>query len=254
MTSSALRTFLPFVIIVATWWFVYELGGLPPQLLPSPMAVSREFVSQLLTESFWSGLTVSIGRVFVGFLLSAVIAVPVGLLMARSRAFNATYAPLNNYIRYLPVAALVPLMILWLGIGFANKVAVIFIGTFFQLTVMLYDNFRQVPPGFVEAARWLGSRNALDQTWRVILPYRLPYVFDDLKVALGWAWSYLLVAEIVAANSGIGFEIIQAQRFLQTQKLMTLIFVVGIVGLLFDWIFDRINRAVFRWRLLEDHQ
>jgi NitT/TauT family transport system permease protein len=252
--APILRTLTPFILVVGLWWLGYEIGGLPPQLLPSPLAVLEAFIIQLGSQNFWIGLGVSIGRVFVGFTLSAMLAVPIGLLMTWNRDFRDSYTPLNNYIRYLPVAALVPLLILWLGIGFANKVAVIFIGTFFQLTIMLHDNFRQVPLGYLEAARWVGARNSLDLIWRVVLPYRLPYVMDDLKVALGWAWSYLLVAEIVAANSGIGFEIIQAQRFLQTQKLMALILVVGFMGLLFDWLFDLLNRTVFRWRLLEDHR
>jgi NitT/TauT family transport system permease protein len=143
---------------------------------------------------------------------------------------------------------------LWLGIGFANKVAVIFVGTFFQLTVMLSANFRQVPQGYLEAARWVGARSSWNLIRRVVLPYRLPYMFDDLKVALGWAWSYLLVAEIVAASSGVGFKIIQAERFLRTDELIALILVVGLIGLAFDWVFERVNRLLFPWRLFEDHE
>jgi NitT/TauT family transport system permease protein len=251
---NALRTAAPFALIVAAWWLIFATAGLPVQLLPSPLAVVVDLNEQLLSQDFWLDLAVSTARVTTGFLLSAVLAIPVGLLMTWKKGFRDSYIPLNNYLRYLPVAALVPLLILWLGIGFSNKVAVIFIGTFFQLTVMLYDNFRQVPRGFVEGAKWLGARSAWDLIWRVIVPSRLPYVMDDLKVALGWAWSYLLVAEIVAATSGIGFKIIQANRFLQTQQLIALVLVVGLIGMTFDWSFDHLNRKFFRWRLLEDNQ
>jgi NitT/TauT family transport system permease protein len=250
----AVRATLPFVVVVGAWWLMYAVADVPVQLLPSPLAVAEAFADQLGSYQFWMDLGVSAGRVFTGFLLSVVFAVPVGLLIAWNANFRRSYVPINNYIRYLPVAALVPLLILWLGIGFQNKVAIIFIGTFFQLTIMLYDNFRHVPQGFLEAARWIGARGRWELVTRVVLPYRLPYVLDDLKVGLGWAWSYLLVAEIVAANSGIGFKIMQAQRFLQTQDLLALIMVVGIVGLAFDWAFDWVNARAFRWRILEDHQ
>jgi NitT/TauT family transport system permease protein len=248
------RAMWPFVAVTAFWWLIYATADLPVQLLPSPLSVAEALVFQFVSTQFWIDLGVSAGRVSVGFVLSVVLAMPVGLAMTWSARFRDSYTPFNNYIRYLPVAALVPLMILWLGIGFQNKVAIIFIGTFFQLTIMLHDNFRQVPQGYLESARWIGARSSWVLLWRVILPYRLPYVLDDLKVAFGWAWSYLLVAEIVAANSGIGFKIIQAQRFLQTQDMLALIFVVGGIGLAFDWGFDWINRSAFHWRSLEDHQ
>jgi NitT/TauT family transport system permease protein len=252
--NTALRIAAPFVLLVAAWWLIFATAGLPVQLLPSPLAVGIALTEQLLSQDFWLDLTISAARVTTGFLFSALLAIPVGLLMTWNKGFRDAYIPLNNYVRYLPVAALVPLLILWLGIGFSNKVAVIFIGTFFQLTIMVYDTFRQVPRGFVEGAKWLGARSAWDLIWRVIVPSRLPYVMDDLKVALGWAWSYLLIAEIVAATSGIGFKIIQAQRFLQTQQLIALVLVVGFIGVALDWSFDRLNRKLFHWRLLEDHQ
>jgi NitT/TauT family transport system permease protein len=251
---SLVRAAWPFVALTTLWWLIYETAELPVQLLPSPLSVAVALADQFVSPEFWTDLGVSAGRVFVGFLLSAVLALPVGLAMTWSAGFRGSYSPINNYIRYLPVAALVPLMILWLGIGFQNKVAIIFIGTFFQLTIMLHDNFRHVPQGFLESARWIGARSTWGLIWRIIIPYRLPYVVDDLKVAFGWAWSYLLVAEIVAANSGIGFKIIQAQRFLQTQDMLALILVVGAIGLIFDWAFDWINRNAFQWRSLEDYE
>lgn len=240
-----------FMLACVVWYGCYWLQLFPPQLFPSPHTVLADIVLQLITLSFWTDLTVSIYRVLIGFLLAGLLAVPFGIYMSLYGRFDAAYTPFNNFVRYLPVAALVPLVMLWFGTGNLQKAIVIFIGTFFQLTLMTRDNFSQVPKGLIETGEVLGARSQWRLIRTIVIPSRLPYVFDDLKVALGWAWSYLLVAEVIAAQRGIGFKIMQANRFLQTPRIMALIVVVGIVGIIMDWIFERINRTLFRWRHLE---
>lgn len=146
---------------------------------------------------------------------------------------------------------MVPLLMLLFGTGDFEKFFVIFIGSFFQITLLIRDDVNNFDKGYIEAARYLGVRNNFQIIKRIIIPARLPYIFDILKVGLGWAWSYLLVAEIVAAQNGIGFKIMQANRFLQTSNMLVFIFTIGLIGVTTDSIFDHISKRIFLWRTIQ---
>ncbi len=142
--------------------------------------------------------------------------------------------------------SLVPLCILWVGIGDLNKILVIFIGTVFQVIPLVADTARNVPGSLVDSARVHGA-SQLQILRRVIVPWCAPTIYDHCRVALGWAWSYLVVAEIVATTSGIGRVIIQAQRFIQTPRVMAGILVIGVLGLIFDQTAKAIKPRLFPW-------
>ena len=163
------------------------------------------------------------------------IAIPLGILMSSYRGVGAFTEPLIDFVRYLPVPALVPLTLIWLGIGEGSKIALLWIGTFFQLVLLVADDARRVPSEYIETGRTLGARRPCLMT-DVLFPAMLPNMVDSLRITLGWCWTYLIVAEIVAASSGIGYELWTARRYGKTPEVFAGILTIGIIGLVSDQI------------------
>ena len=235
-----------FVLGLSLWWAVTAAGAVDPLFLPGPGAVARRFYSWLLSGDLTSDALVSIFRVTAGFLLSAVMALPLGLAIGAYRPLRAFFEPLLEFARYLPAVAFVPVVLLWAGIGEASKVMVIWIGTFFQMVIMLSEDVARVPMPQIEAARTIGASDR-EVLLLVLLRSALPAMFDTMRITLGWAWTYLVVAELVAANSGLGYAILKAQRFLQTDRIFVGIIVIGLIGLTCDQILRLAHRKLFPW-------
>lgn len=193
-----------------------------------------------------SDIGASVIRVTLGFIVAAIFAVPIGILMGSLKVCEAAVEPILSFIRYMPASAFIPLFILWLGIGESEKVAVILFGTFFPLTLMIMDITKNVPLDLIETSYTLGvSRWGVFK--RIILPASLPGIVDTLRIAFGWAWTYLVVAEIVAAGSGLGYMIMQSQRFLKTGNIIVGILVIGIIGIMIDVAFKLAYKKLFPW-------
>lgn len=237
---------LPFVIIVALWQWIGADSGPRSVFLPTPGAVLRALYELFRDGEFYADIGWSVLRVTVAFGLSALVAIPVGLVAGRFRWVALFVHPVNDFTRYLPVPSLVPLCILWVGIGDLNKILVIFLGTVFQLIPLVADCATTVPESFIDMGRIYGA-SRFQVIARVVIPWCSPTIYDHCRVALGWAWSYLVIAELVATTSGIGRVIIQAQRFIQTPKVIAGILVIGILGLLFDQAFRIMRPRLFRW-------
>ncbi|MEM1164456.1 MAG: ABC transporter permease, partial [Pseudomonadota bacterium] len=175
------------------------------------------------------------------------IAVPLGLMMSSYRAVGAALEPFVDFVRYLPVPALVPLLIIWFGVGEASKIAVLWMGTFFQLLLLVQDDTKRVPGEYVESGFTLGASQ-----WQImrdiIVPASLPNIVDNVRITLGWCWTYLIIAEIVAASSGVGHVIWSLRRFVKTPEVMAGIVAIGIVGLLTDQAFRYAHRRWFRYQ------
>lgn len=237
---------IPFVIVLAAWQFFGASEGPRSIFLPPPTKVAAAFLELFTEQDFYADIGWSVYRVTVAFVLSVAIAIPVGILAGRFEAIAILVHPINDFTRYLPVPSLVPLCILWVGIGDVNKILVIFIGTVFQVVPLVADTAATVPQSLVDLSRVHGASRR-ETLLRVVLPWCAPTIFDHCRVALGWAWSYLVVAELVATTSGIGRVIIQAQRFLQTPRVMAGILVIGLLGLLFDQIMKAMRPRLFPW-------
>ncbi len=235
-----------FILGLALWWAVTAFGLIDPLFLPGPGAVLRRFITWLTDGDLLQDAGISIFRVLAGFLASAVMALPLGLMIGAYRPVRAFFEPLLEFARYLPAVAFVPVVLLWAGIGEASKIVVIWIGTFFQMVIMLSDDVARVPMPQIEAARTLGA-NGREIVLRVLARSAMPAMFDTLRVTLGLAWTYLVVAEIVAANSGLGYAIMKAQRFLQTDRIFVGIIVIGLIGLATDQLLRWLHRRLFPW-------
>ncbi|MFO1391173.1 MAG: ABC transporter permease [Agitococcus sp.] len=241
---AGLGLLTPFVL-----WWAATLNGANEIFLPKPWSVMTRIVTWWQEDDLWNDIFISISRVMGGFLLSALIALPLGLLIGSYKAVQAFLEPLTDFIRYMPAVAFIPLVMLWIGIDESSKVAIIFIGTFFQMMLMVAEDVRRVPMAQIEAAQTMGAtREELIRL--VIFPSAKPALLDTLRVTMGWAWTYLVVAELVAANSGLGYAILKAQRFLQTDKIFASMMLIGVIGLLTDQLFRALHRKAFPWLYL----
>ena len=228
------------------WAWLSASGLIDPIFLPGPVQVFTRLLSWLVEDDLWGDTLISMYRVMAGFALSAVLALPLGLLIGAFKPVEAVLEPLTDFIRYMPAVAFIPLVMLWLGIGESAKISIIFIGTFFQMVLMVAENVRLVPSAQIEAAQTMGATRG-EIIKLVLLQSAKPAILDTLRLTMGWAWTYLVVAELVAANSGLGYSILKAQRFLKTDTIFGGIILIGLIGLLMDQAFRWLHRRSFPW-------
>ena len=241
-----LLTLGPFGLLLLVWWSVTALQLIDPVFLPPPGRTFRSFLRLLSPEFVSQSLAPSSFRIAAAFLLSILIAAPVGIASSQIPLVARLVTPLFAFTRYLPVAAFVPLCILWFGIDDPQKIAVIVIGVMFQLTLLFAADTASVPGELVETGRTLGLTR-FQILRRIVLPWSMPAIWDDLRISAGWAWSYLVLAELVAGNKGIGYFIVQSQRYLETDRVFAAILFVGLLGALTDFAFRFSKTRLFRW-------
>lgn len=232
------------VLPLLVWAAFSASGWVDPVFLPGPWSVLQRLRTWLIDDDLLGDTAISVYRVLAGFLLSALLALPIGLMIGAFRPVEALLEPLTDFIRYMPAVAFIPLVMLWLGIDESAKVAIIFIGTFFQMVLMVAENVRLVPRAQIEAAQTMGATRE-EIVRLVLLQSAKPAILDTLRITMGWAWTYLVVAELVAANSGLGFAILRAQRFLKTDTIFGGILLIGLIGLLIDQSFRWLHRRSF---------
>jgi NitT/TauT family transport system permease protein len=228
-------------------WCALSYGGLVRgDFLPTPGAVVAAAVAGIEDGSLPVNTWTSVAEIMSGFLIASVLAVPLGILMGSFKIVEAAIEPLTNFVRYLPVSALIPLLILWVGIDMWEKVSVIFIGTFFQQLILIADVSRGVSQDLLDVSYTLGA-NRRTVVARVLIPATMPGVMDTLRVTLGWAWTYLVVAELVAANKGLGYFILNSMRGLFTDQIFLGIMVIGLLGLATDHLFKLLRHWMLPW-------
>ena len=239
----ALSSFAFFLIV----WSILTYGGLvDPLFLPSPGRVFQAGVDLFVELGFTTDILNSVYRVMLGFIVAALIGVPLGLFMGTFKVAEAFTEPVVGFIRYMPASAFIPLFILWLGIGDIEKIAIIFVGSFFQLVLMVAVVAKNVHKDMLETAYTLGAKR-FQVIRKVLLPASLPGIVDTLRIIVGWAWTYIIVAELVASASGIGYMIISAQRMLRTGNIIFGILTIGILGLITDYFCKWLYNRLFPW-------
>ena len=221
--------------LTATWWLVSTLGFFPAVFFPSPQRVFYAAVRMFASEGFAWDVFMSVLRVLTAFAVAALVAIPLALVMSSFKPFEAFVEPIIDFVRYVPVPSLLPLIVLWSGIGETSKFIVLFVGTFFQLVLLVKDDADNVPPILFDLARTMGasSRHLIRD---VLVPYLLPQIYDRLRVTLGWCWTYLVIAELIAVQRGVGHAIKEAQRFNASDQLFVCFIVLGVIGLATDFI------------------
>ncbi len=222
-----------------------------PVFLPAPHEVARAFVVAFVTPPYSKGdpwlhqsLWHSIQIIFWGFATSAIVGVPIGILCGTFDSCSKLFEPFIDFIRYMPAPAFGALCIALLGIEDGPKIAIIWIGTFFQMVLVVANTTRQLDMGLLEAAQTLGaSRRQL--VTRVILPGILPNLYNDMRILIGWAWTYLIVAELIGASSGISWFINQQGKHFHFDNVFAGIIMIGIIGLICDQLMAAAGRHLF---------
>lgn len=235
-----------FVLFFGAWAAVTFTGVVSPTFLASPANMLEEGWLLFTEFNFAGDIGMTVMRVLGGFVLASIIAVPLGILMGSYKLIEAFFEPFVSFCRYLPASAFVPLLILWAGIGEMQKILVIFIGSFFQITLMVAVTVGAARRDWVEAAYTLGATNR-SVVRRVIIPGAAPEIAELLRLVLGWAWTYVIVAELIGSSSGIGHMIVDSQAMLNTGQMIFGIIVIGCIGLLSDFLFKAVNRRLFAW-------
>ena len=237
---------LVFLVLGLAWWGVTKAGWVTALFLPPPEKVLARLQELASSGKLLDDMLISIYRISLGFLISTAFALPIGILIGSYRAWEAMIEPLVDFIRYMPVVAFVPLTILWTGTGDAQKFLIIFIGTFFQQVLLVMDNVKSVPRDFINLGRTLQMPESRI-LMRIILPSAMPGIWDSMRISLGWAWTWLVVAELVAATSGLGYRITTAQRFFQTDTIFGYLLLLGMLGLATDQAMKWGSRKLFRY-------
>ncbi len=238
-----------FVLFVAVWAAATFSGFVSKTFLADPLQMLRSGYTLLTELGFAGDIGMTVWRVLGGFLIATALALPLGVAMGAYKPIEAFFEPFVSFARYLPASAFIPLLILWAGIGEAQKLAVIFIGSFFQLVLMIAVTVGNTRRDLVEAAYTLGSSDS-SLVRRVLIPGAAPEIAETLRMVLGWAWTYVIVAELIGASSGIGHMITDSQALLATDQIIFGIIVIGLIGLVSDFAFKSANRRLFPWAQL----
>ena len=238
-----------FVVFFAAWAVATFGGFVQKTFLADPLSMLHSGWVLLTQMGFAQDIGMTVFRVVGGFVIAAALAVPLGVAMGAYKPVEAFFEPFISFARYLPASAFIPLLILWAGIGEAQKLAVIFIGSFFSLVLMIAVTVGNTRRDLVEAAYTLGVGDH-GLVRRVLVPGAAPEIAETLRMVLGWAWTYVIVAELIGASSGIGHMITDSQALLATDQIIFGIIVIGLIGLVSDLGFKAVNKRLFPWAQL----
>lgn len=225
-----------------------------PIYLPAPHEVGRAFYTafttkpkrrgdQWLHESLWHSFQI----IFWGFVYSAVLGIPIGILCGTFGFFARLTEPFVDFIRYMPAPVFGALAVAVLGLKDGPKITVIFIGTFFQMVLIVANTTRRLDPSMLEAAQTLGASNRQLLT-HVVIPGALPQLYRDMRILVGWAWTYLVVAELIGEKSGITSFLYQQQRYRNFDNVYAAIIMIGMIGLFTDQVLALVGRHLFPWQ------
>jgi NitT/TauT family transport system permease protein len=232
--------------LLLLWALITYSGLVKSFFLPPPDSVFSSFEKLLFGNSLMKDIWVSFYRVSLGFTLATIFAVPVGIFIGTYKKAKLFIEPIISFIRFMPPSGFVPLFILWFGIGDEQKILLIFISIAPFLALFVFDIAQNTERELVEAAYTLGAKTR-DIILKVVVPRSLPGIWDAMRVLVGAAWSMVVLAEIVAADSGLGHLIINSQRFLQTANVILAILIIGVIGFLTDYFFKLTYGLFFPW-------
>ncbi|OYV92968.1 MAG: ABC transporter permease [Ferrovum sp. 37-45-19] len=241
----------PWIGVVLIWYLIPTTRLVSPKLVPTPIDVVEKFWELLTRGSLPTDIVVSSLRVFVGVALGSIFALPVGFLLGWYRSARRFADPLVNFFRALPPIALIPLVIVYFGIGEIAKIAVLFYASFFASVIVMYEGIVQISPIYIKVARTLGAAD--DEIFlRVIVPLTVPHVLTALRVSLGVAWATLVAAELIAAHRGLGALIENASSFFQLNTIYVGIICIGLIALFMDSVLRRIAASPSYSRHIRD--
>jgi NitT/TauT family transport system permease protein len=238
---------LPWLVIIALWYLVRVSGLVKPSLVPTPWDVLARWWELVAEAGFLMDMYMSTQRVVLGVALGIVAAVPVGFLLGWYQPVRRFIDPLINFFRALPPIALIPLVIVYFGIGEVAKVVILFYASFFAGVIVMYEGIAQISPIYLRVARTLGATD-IEIFSRVIIPLAVPHVLTALRVALGVAWATLVASELIAAQQGLGAVIQDASSFFQLDTIYAGIITIGVIALVMDYLLRRVSQRLLSWQ------
>ncbi len=242
--QSLISGFAIWLVFFAVWIIASAAGLVNELLVPAPQQVFGTTYELFAERGFSSDVLISISRVLIAFAMATAVALPLGVLMGSFPAIEAISAPFISAWRYLPAPSFIPILLMWFGTGEAPKLALLFIGVIFFLVTLIMDHTKNVREELVETALTLGASRSV-VVLKVILPAVLPDIVVALRQMLAMAWTYLVIAEIVASTTGIGAMMMRARRFLNTDEILAGIIIIGALGMMFDLLFAALHRWAF---------
>ena len=247
MIRSVLLIASPWVLVVLVWYAIAYSGLVNPSLVPTPHQVATKFWQLLTTARLPVDILMSTQRVFIGVTLGIAAAVPVGFLLGWYRDVRRFIDPLLNFFRALPPIALIPLVIVYFGIGEPAKIVILFYASFFAGVIVMYEGIAQISPIYVRVARTLGATDG-EIFRKVIVPLTVPHMLTALRVALGVAWATLVASELIAAQRGLGSLIQEAAAFFQLDIIYVGIICIGFIALAMDLALRKVAKRLVAWQ------
>jgi NitT/TauT family transport system permease protein len=233
-------------LFIGLWCLLSYSGLVPTVILPSPTEVLQAFPVLHFEEALVRSAGASFYRVMMGFLLSAVVAIPLGIVMGTFPPVKHFFAPILDPLRFLPISALVPLFIVWFGIEDMQKIMFLFVGTFVYLLPLVVEAVEKVDEVYLQTAMTLGARPS-QLIWSVLVPGSLPAIAEALRVMNGIGWTYVILAEVINAPLGLGALITVAGKRSHVDQIFALVLVILAIGIATDFIIRMVNKRLFRW-------
>jgi NitT/TauT family transport system permease protein len=237
---------LSFAIPLLLWLLLSELQIVSRTFLPTPGQAIAAGIDMIKSGQLWDDTWITVRRILYGFGLALVISLPLGFAIGSFVSARSLFEPIIGLVRYLPAVAFTPLLLIWLGVDEAPKIALLCIGTVFFNTMMVADVVKSVPMAMINVSYTLGARRG-EVLRKVILPHSLPGIIDAIRVNIAAAWNFVVVAEVVSSTTGLGRRIMQAQRFLHTDEIFAMLIVIGLLGVLIDVALRLLRTSVGRW-------
>lgn len=236
--TAQVRPFLyAAMVMLVAWQIVVTITRPDPSVLPPPIDVVLTFGHLLRDGELGLDTAYSLGRVLCAWLFSAIVAIPLGLLMGNSRSLEKTINPFVELLRPISPLAWIPMAILWFGIGELGKVFVVFIGTFFPILLSTIGGVKEVDPVLLHAGQVFGCTSRISLFRRVVVPAAMPSIIVGLRVAFGTGWAAIIAAELVAAHTGLGYLIANGMDILRADQVLVGMIAIGVLGFLFDSFF-----------------
>ena len=249
--SSVTISIVTVCVLLTLWFLATNTGWIKPLFLPSPQAVMKQFIEYATgttnDKPLWQHFAASMFRVFSAFALACVTAIPIGIAMGMSRVARGIFDPIIEFYRPLPPLAYLPLIIIWFGIDELPKVLLIFLSCFAPLALAARSGMRSAAQEQINAAYSMGA-SYVQVIRHVVLPSAMPDILVGMRIAIGFGWTTLVAAEMVAANVGLGQMVLNASNFLRTDIVIMGIVVIGIVAFSFDLLMRYLEKVLVPWK------
>jgi len=239
--------FVLFVLILVAWEYASAFNLVDQVSIPRVSAIASSWIASVRNGQLLAALAPSLGRISAGFALAVVVAVPLGLLMGSIAMIYRLLEPLTEFIRPIPAAAYIPVAILFLGIGNEMKIFVVFLACLFPILLNTYGGVRGVDPVLIDTGRTFGV-SRFKALCQIVCPAALPNILTGMRISLGIALIVVVVAEMIAGNSGIGYYILDMQRSFRVPEMFAGIFTLGLLGFMINFVFLKIEQHFLRWR------